>query len=274
MNIDSYTKIGNSHKVCEDYVVYGSDYVILCDGCSSSPNTDVGARILAHCAAKILDDPDRKAEFSISEVILNAKEVVDGLGLSTRCLDATLLIANIMSTYAFISIYGDGNLIKVDNNDNVQVCNHKFNNNAPYYASYHLEEERLSRYRNDGNGKRTIKVRFLGDGWNSDYYGLESLGHKTLYTVNEVKKIFLASDGIESFYYPNGDPVDLLDVVKEIVTPPVSKGEFVQRIMGSRRGVINTFDKIGIKHYDDISIAGISFDENDYTMARISFGDK
>jgi len=36
---------------------------------------------------------------------------------------------------------------------------------------------------------------------------------------------------------------------------------FLQRRMGSRRGVINTFAKMGITHADDISIAGFCFED-------------
>ena len=58
LQIDSYFTNGKVNKVCQDYVIHGETpvpYVILCDGCSSSKFTDVGARILAHSAKEALN---------------------------------------------------------------------------------------------------------------------------------------------------------------------------------------------------------------------------
>ncbi len=53
MNTDCFYSIGHSHKVCEDYALSGTigdtlAYAVVCDGCSSSKQVDVGARLLAH----------------------------------------------------------------------------------------------------------------------------------------------------------------------------------------------------------------------------------
>jgi len=48
---DHYRTGKSRHKSCEDYTLSGSDpmpYLIVCDGCSSSPQTDIGA-MLAGC---------------------------------------------------------------------------------------------------------------------------------------------------------------------------------------------------------------------------------
>ena len=57
INVDHYMTIGSSHQVCEDYIISGTEpfpYIILSDGCSSSKDTDIGARILAQCAKNYL----------------------------------------------------------------------------------------------------------------------------------------------------------------------------------------------------------------------------
>ncbi len=50
MNIDTFIKQGE-HGICEDYVIAkminGSPVLVISDGCSSSPNTDVGSKLLA-----------------------------------------------------------------------------------------------------------------------------------------------------------------------------------------------------------------------------------
>ncbi len=55
-NLDSFFSMAKQHAVCQDYAIGGmlpSPFLVLCDGCSSSNNSDVGARILAISARKI-----------------------------------------------------------------------------------------------------------------------------------------------------------------------------------------------------------------------------
>src|SRR6476659_1428102 len=46
MNADATINIGATHALCQDYVIAKDRHVILSDGCSSSPDTDIGARLL------------------------------------------------------------------------------------------------------------------------------------------------------------------------------------------------------------------------------------
>ena len=43
---DSYFKIGKTHLICQDYALHSEGHISLSDGCSSSPNTDIGSRLL------------------------------------------------------------------------------------------------------------------------------------------------------------------------------------------------------------------------------------
>ena len=59
IHIDHLLKKGKTHKICEDYIISGynpAPYIILSDGCSSSKNTDVGARVLCHVAKQYLEN--------------------------------------------------------------------------------------------------------------------------------------------------------------------------------------------------------------------------
>ncbi len=63
MNSDWFLRTGSTHKMCEDYAltndrfnpgnptapgpIIGTPFAILADGCSSSPHTDFGARLLS-----------------------------------------------------------------------------------------------------------------------------------------------------------------------------------------------------------------------------------
>ena len=72
ISADSYYTNGGLNKGCQDYALHDSGffpapYIIVCDGCSSSRFTDVGARLLAHASKKVLhslinEDPDSEEE--------------------------------------------------------------------------------------------------------------------------------------------------------------------------------------------------------------------
>ncbi len=53
MNTDWFSSQGSQHRINQDYVLSGNDYVILSDGCSMAPNSDIGARLLTHSAKQI-----------------------------------------------------------------------------------------------------------------------------------------------------------------------------------------------------------------------------
>ena len=60
INTDSIFLQGSDHQVCEDYATdFGSSEknkrIIVCDGCSGSSMTDVGARLLALETSRALD---------------------------------------------------------------------------------------------------------------------------------------------------------------------------------------------------------------------------
>ena len=73
---------GRGHDVCQDYAAAGGGadepYAILADGCSTSPDTDVGARLLVKCierplaSAASLDGPAFGALFADAVVRASA----------------------------------------------------------------------------------------------------------------------------------------------------------------------------------------------------------
>ena len=58
MNANCAINIGSTHALCQDYALARNDgpYVILSDGCSSSPDTDVGSRLLVKASEKIFKE--------------------------------------------------------------------------------------------------------------------------------------------------------------------------------------------------------------------------
>lgn len=110
MSTDKFFTIGKTHNVCQDYALSGEhngiSYAIVSDGCSSSPDTDFGARFLAKsCEQQIL----RGHNFNGERIIYEASGIARQIGLPETCLDATLICA-IKDNNDAIKIYmhGDG----------------------------------------------------------------------------------------------------------------------------------------------------------------------
>ncbi|MBL8251059.1 MAG: protein phosphatase 2C domain-containing protein [Candidatus Competibacter sp.] len=157
--LDAYYLIGKLHAYCQDYVIQGwkpFPHVILCDGCSSSPNSDVGARVLALNArmelprfARIPREGAGLADQHWAlgrEIIRRAAGQVQQLALNPEALDATLLVAWCDGATVRMHCYGDGCIVTRDAGDELAVIEVEYAENAPYYLTYLLEAERHALY--------------------------------------------------------------------------------------------------------------------------------
>src|SRR5437868_4207156 len=99
MNSDCAFQIGAAHTVCQDYAVAHSGvpaYAILADGCSSSPDTDIGARLLVKAAQTVIDtlardfaqNPDAALSRYYVAAPAKANMLARCLRLEQECLDA------------------------------------------------------------------------------------------------------------------------------------------------------------------------------------------
>lgn len=269
MHVDGFTTIGRSRKTCEDYVILKEDHVILSDGCSNSPNTDVGARLLAHSMDHLLSriGGECMGDMPGTLAIHDASLCADILGLESRCLDATLLYIAIDRDRVCVTSFGDGNVICLYRNGKVSCCNTSYSHDAPAYLSYRGDKVRREAYQQMGGDVfHRISSREPGGAeWQTDDFGAHkssiSRGGCIMESVSEIRVIMVASDGIESFRDQAGNQVPLHDVINEIVDFRHLGPGFLQRRMGSSQGVIDAFARIGITHTDDISIAGFCFED-------------
>jgi len=173
MNADSFFSKGKSHTICQDFSKSGVQknglpYAIVCDGCSSSPDTDTGARLLAHSASAALDwlngdlvGGGSRASGLIAfqnveeAIIQNAKDAASGLKLNPLCLDSTLMIAYASkgscsngesSISVNVIVRGDGAVLARNRQGMVFLFCYEQKNNAPDYLSYKLDEGRYRKY--------------------------------------------------------------------------------------------------------------------------------
>jgi len=281
MNTDSYYEIGSSHIVCEDYAIDGFfsedvAYAIVSDGCSSSPDTDIGARIMArsladHFRGKIQQGETWEPSFDF--VISNANVVCSKMfGMQSNSLDATLVMALVSKrkgrNFAGIWISGDGGAFVQFKDGSSWFCHVVFESGAPYYQSYKLDHNRQIAYINKwpDDLKRiktntTLKGKDPAPREHTIGFNQEDvcMGTFDLYHENftaEIEFISVFSDGIESYSKATDDAKKIPpeEIANRLCAYKNFKGEFVKRRMNRvKRDCV----KEDISHYDDISCATI-----------------
>lgn len=242
--------IGKSHKVCQDYGLAGDDLVAISDGCSSSPHTDIGARLLVHSAFK-----GGSPEVIVERAMLNRV----GMDLPPECLDATLLVARQTRRAVEVRIYGDGLIVGV-RKDGHYVCHqHTYSHNAPAYLSYLTQRSRYAAYMS-AQGALTIQT------WEDscqDFRDYTTTANpESIFTYwfpqDQYDMVLLLTDGVSSFQKRCGTafaPVPVCEVLAQVMDfKSVSPG-FVQRRMNR---FLNKFcPDNGWVHTDDLTVGAV-----------------
>lgn len=276
MNSNAFFTIGKIHTVCEDYAragdLNGYAYAILSDGCSSSKDTDIGARLLVANATRLM----HRKIFSIKEIGETAAgHARDSLGfpdIESTCLDATLFIATENPDKSVTAAaFGDGFIIARSREKVIESYRIDFDN-IPAYPSYLLSNSRQRTYVEQGCSNRLISLQLIVEGLivketftNSEIF-INSKGEITpkfldwaYFSVDFQKDkydlVLLASDGIDSFTDKDGHPVPVGQIIKELTDIKTFNGEFIVRRMKTFLHKFCTAN--GWQHYDDVSVAAI-----------------
>jgi hypothetical protein len=271
MLLDSFMGIGKTHQVCEDYSLVGKiplPFLIVSDGCSSSKNTDIGARLLALTAKKQLYaalaygilpyDPDTFGK-KLIEIGIN---VVDQLGVNRSALDATLLLGYLYEGMFNFACFGDGAIIFKSKKGNgfIQLS---YTQNAPYYLTVHGDEKIRTQWSEVyPNNELLVRSYMFADGENRvEQVGAEPPYYRGFMSIQDLEMFMLVSDGIGSFCkIADGSMVPVQDVVSRMLEIKVKNGEYIKRRM---KKMIEGFARDGIYPLDDISVASVIFEESD-----------
>jgi hypothetical protein len=272
MNAGSYIDIGSTHSLCQDYVIArngpGSEgpYVILSDGCSSSPDTDIGARLLVRAMDRNL------AVSSTSEVEELHKESARlalgwaGLmGLPAQSVDATLMSAGLTGDKLIIACSGDGVIVLETQEGVLDVYAISSPSGYPFYPAYAHQPERLAELVINGRTRKELK-RFRRDSVDEhlrliDITTSDSLTEVLKLNASEYKYAAVASDGIDSFFLTQQsaggrkvEAVCLTAVVEQLWSFKNSHGAFVERRMKRFK---KDSQATGWHHADDLAISAI-----------------
>lgn len=277
---DAFFSRGKTHLVCEDYARAGVQqnglpYAVLSDGCSSSPETDTGARLLAHAASFQMhwiasgESSFRERERLIIDTAANAMNELD---VDMRALDATLMAAwpaeQDGQQGVKVAVRGDGVIVArargdADRGYSMVIVHHP--RNAPRYLSYDLVPKRRQGYLDEFGDKTLCSLYTSGLGWISEE-GYDFQGHhdEWFYDRDTFDLVMVLSDGVQTFqrvvHSRAGTSKYLRDVPVEEVVPHLlqikgTKGKFLQRRCHKFLDVYCDVEEW--QHADDFSAAAI-----------------
>jgi serine/threonine protein phosphatase PrpC len=238
MNADAIINIGSTHTICQDYAIARENYVILSDGCSSSRDTDIGARLLVRALDQTLRTPTTHDIAALhADAARTSLTWANMLALPPQSVDATLLSAHVSNDDLIIACSGDGVIILESQSGALDVHPISSPSGYPFYPSYLHQPDRLHEMVSHNRSTETIVLQL-----NAAAY----------------KYAAIASDGLTSFFHtqttPNGkrvEPVRLSDVLAELWSFKTSHGAFVERRL-------KRFKKDTCwQHADDLSLAVI-----------------
>lgn len=275
MHSDCAFQIGKTHRVCQDYAVAGaankSTFVLLADGCSSSQDTDIGARLLVQSAKRFLPGPSAEDAIWMAyhdAAIAQAAACAESLGLLPTCLDATLLTITATGGAFTACCHGDGVIALGRRDGGLEVYSVSYGASYPYYPSYRLDSARQQQWEKQAGNEKRIQHWAIGpDGLMAEEDTQASRNDFERWSgkAAEYRFVALLSDGAESFSETQETdtsrtprPVPLPPLLTELLAFKGSRGEFVQRR-------VTAFSKHCAarrwQHHDDFSLGAVWLEE-------------
>ena len=246
--------IGATHSVCQDYAVAKDSYIILSDGCSTSPDTDIGSRLLVKAAEQQIQDRFNPETLNGDAAQL-ALSWAQAMNLPAQAVDATLLIALIDDDDLFISCSGDGVIVTETNDGRRDIYDISYPLGYPLYPAYVHQPDRFATMVN--SGRSTKEVRHIRNTEPSRSYPCDSVTHVMRLPAKHYRFIALISDGVRSFFTTEEGTVaslDTLAVIAELVGFKSWNGQFVGRRV---KRFMKDCQLNGWQHADDLSIGVI-----------------
>jgi hypothetical protein len=282
---DHFFTIGRHHErnglPCQDYAISGQlgnsvTYAIVADGCTSSPDTDVGARLVAAWFRQVLhmwqlywkrdyvamDKSKNEFTKSFRRRFETDRDTIETFPL--QCLDASLVAAiHLPDTNQIIThIMGDGVVVAKTKTGEVEIIYPEWRLNAPPYMSYHLSDARaralIEAYDKDGSQHGQLNIK-SSDGEVdipditmplNIMEGLEDGGLTFTFDMSkDYESISVCSDGILQL-----EDVKPLEAAIALTDVKVPGGTFVKRTCRRR---LKDMDQTSNVAEDDFSMATI-----------------
>jgi hypothetical protein len=279
MNSGCAMYIGKTHRICQDYAMTGThpngEFAILADGCSSSEDSDIGARLLVRSASRELElrrviDPRLLGTGPFYLACLQrSSSCSQSLGLSPVALDATLLMVHATKRRFIATCYGDGIVALGRADGSIEAHSIQFENGFPNFPSYLLDPVRRQHYETHDKGTQHITTWTLADGAVQKTNTVKTDQPISLWQGDCADYHFVAliSDGAHTFEQmtevgalktPTPVPVPAEEILVELLAFKSFRGEFVRRRLQTflRQCEVNAR-----YHNDDFSVGAVFFEE-------------
>lgn len=272
MNIDVATIAAKSHQYNQDYalkvntqVVHNT--VIVCDGCSGTPHSDLAARYMAFLMSKyasvLWEIPKcdlpifsrRLAEFMMQRIDHYVFDINVDTGIGRQfppssLLDATAVMAIVRKDRVRILVYGDGCFSIGYKNGVSNKYKVEAENGFPPYMSYLVDDRRMQLLKNEKDSKLNIIMNGVV---------LEAISSRIFkwpaaimdIPLDTLKYVMVCTDGVESIQGTNW-----IDIMRELVDFKSVKGGFMQRRL---RAMMNKYAVSKQVNTDDLTVGIIHF---------------
>lgn len=264
--LDSHYTIGRLHLLCQDYVCQGWEpfpYVILADGCSAAPDSDLGARLLALNARRLLPCFARPAA-DLAErftrhwrlgrrLVRSAARHARDLGVAVDVLDATLLVAWCEGDTVWVHLYGDGCIAVRRSDGETATILVEYAENAPYYLSYLLDRERDALYQSAvGDPAIAQTTHYLNESGVNTRRDPFDTPTVFSFSLAVLPTVVVATDGLHSLVSAEtGERLDVLSVAREMLDFGEPSDGFVKRRL---RQVLADYGRQRVFPLDDLSL--------------------
>ena len=261
MNADAYFAASPTHLVGQDYALASAPgepvaWALVADGCSGSPDTDIGARIVARAARSSLrlGHPPRPRLLAA-----RGARAARALALPPESLDATCVYVLAHDGHVIVGALGDGVIARWDHAGTLELRVVEYPAGMPAYPGYAIDRARGDAWARAGGDAFVVRVK-VGDGpWR-----IESSGHGTpppwRFSARACRLVLVATDGATAFTRREGSgaptDVDVHAVVSAFGAIASPTGRFLAR--RARRVLGRIAPQAGWTATDDVAFAGVS----------------
>lgn len=276
-SVDCFLGQGDSHNICEDYATCGLfdekyPYAIVCDGCSSSPNSDFDSRILATAIKNnfdnlIISDAD-PMDFA-TMVAAESATIKRTFRFDDECCYSTALLAYLKDDILNAHMWGDG-FIVIRHENGYNIYHMEYPSDAPIYLTYGLDIEQFNnKYIPKFGNTFTLHVytldkdfKVVSEGSNTDVK-INPFDPVTVHSewTKNADLIAIFTDGLKSFRTTKitdsskaAVPIAIENVLKNVLAFKGTKGQFVKRRC---KRFSNDMMLTGWSNYDDFSMGAI-----------------
>ena len=278
MITDTFFTIGKTHTICQDYAEHAPNHVIVSDGCSTAPESNIGAILLSRAAKLFLKKfPFRDGVHFTQSTLASAYAYARAMELHEDSLLATLLMAITTKESFKVVVAGDGVVAaRYRGTAKWMVVEYNYPSGAPFYLRYTLDPSVEANYINKFGS--TVRQRRFDIDCNTGEYkeGFSalftkkeegSLGPYVLdFPLGEYDMVAVFSDGVSSFLKTETGntskqpvTVQLQDVLFEILHFKNYAGAFAQRRC---KAAFKKFHENGMSNSDDFSMGAIYHPED------------